>query len=514
MRDGRLKALALGFACYTLLAAVFALQKVAIFSARGDRAGRDAILLTFLGIYTWGALTPAIFWTSRRFPLGPERSRGNLSAHLVAMLVLVVTDMLVYTALDQFVVPGFRWGGDPPSFAQELRLLLAWGAAGEVLWYVGVTALAHALLYRGMSLERELEAARVETRLAQARVQLLKMQLQPHFLFNTLHAISALVRDEATAARRMLSRLGDLLRLTLDHDGRATVSLTEELEMLEAYLEIQLARFPDRLVVDWDVAADALAAKVPNMLLQPIVENAVRHGIGRRNGEGRIEVRARRRQGRLELQVRDNGAGLPGGTRRLKEGIGLANTRARLRELYGPDHRLDLVNAEGGGLSVRLEIPFRTPSTPGPLRRAVRLPAELEHELPQRLVFVPAHPAVWAVIPIVWVTVLVGQALFLTGPMGQTVETARLVELGSQSLAWTLFTVGILGLCTRFPLGRGDRRRHLAVHLAANVLVLGGLEALLLAVHGALGGSPPTSRAAPGSGRARCGSHSRSSRTR
>ena len=185
------------------------------------------------------------------------------------------------------------------------------------------------------------------------------MQLNPHFLFNTLHAISSLMHKDVDAADRMLTRLSDLLRHALESTNTQVVPLREELEFLQRYLEIEQTRFGLRLAVRFDIAPDTLEAEVPNLVLQPLVENAIRHGIEPLASAGQIELYARRETGMLLLQVRDNGKGLPPGSA-LEEGVGLANTRARLQQLYGAGHRLDAGNRPEGGFAVRITIPWRT----------------------------------------------------------------------------------------------------------------------------------------------------------
>src|SRR4029079_2186861 len=176
-------------------------------------------------------------------------------------------------------------------------------------------------------------------------LQALKMQLHPHFLFNTLNSISALLDEDVDAADQMLARLGDLLRMTLENSGAQEITLQEELEFLRCYLEIEQVRFNDRLTVDMKIEPATLDAQVPNLILQPIVENAIKHGIVSRIAPGRIEISAIRYGGSLKLQVRDNGPGLHPGeasSGRVKEGLGLANTRARLEQRYRHDHRFEM----------------------------------------------------------------------------------------------------------------------------------------------------------------------------
>ena len=187
------------------------------------------------------------------------------------------------------------------------------------------------------------------------------MQLHPHFLFNTLNSISALLHHDPELADRMIARLGDFLRLTLENSGAQEVTLQKELEFLKCYLEIERVRFQDRLTVSYDVAPETLDAMVPNLVWQPIVENAIRHAIAPRSGRGHIEMRAQRTGETLQLQVKDDGPGLPSNQNSngsSSKGVGLANTRERLRQLYGNNHRFELVNGSDRGLVVTLEIPF------------------------------------------------------------------------------------------------------------------------------------------------------------
>jgi LytS/YehU family sensor histidine kinase len=211
---------------------------------------------------------------------------------------------------------------------------------------------------------REKRTAQLETKLVEAQLKTLQGQLHPHFLFNTLHAISALIHRDADDADRMVSRLSDLLRLTLERDGVQEVSLKEELEFLQKYLEIEQIRFQDRLTVKFSVQPQVLDARVPTLILQPVVENAIRHGIGPQTGGGLVEVTARAEGDTLWLQVRDTGAGLSeDALTALQKGIGLSNTRARLECLYGSHSRFEFSNALGG-LTVRIVIPLRVESTP------------------------------------------------------------------------------------------------------------------------------------------------------
>jgi signal transduction histidine kinase len=301
-----------------------------------------------LGTYTWAALVPPILFVSRRWKV----ERRNLPQRLLLHFGLGILFAAAQTTLYHF---GLLLVGDAPdSFKEVPRLAGPWSFVfNGVLAYASIVAIHQAVLHFREAQEREL-------RLQQSQMQLLKMQLQPHFLFNTLHSISALLHRDPDAADRMIARLGDFLRLTLENSGAQEVSLQKELEFLTCYLEIERVRFQDRLTTSLDVDPAALDTPVPNLILQPIVENALRHGVAQTRGPGRVEISAKREHGSLRIRVWDNGPGLKTITRPddgLKVGLGLSNTRARLEQLYGASHRFELENAPGGGLLVTLEIP-------------------------------------------------------------------------------------------------------------------------------------------------------------
>jgi two-component system, LytTR family, sensor kinase len=229
---------------------------------------------------------------------------------------------------------------------------------GDAFIYAAVLGVATTLGYHRRFRERELRAAQLEAQLALAQVQALKMQVHPHFLFNTLHAVTVLIREDPAAATRVVTRLGDLLRLTLSRATTAQVSFRRELEILTLYLEIERTRFHDRLEITYDVQPATLGALVPDLILQPLVENAIRHGVSPNAGTGRIDVRSRRDGDWLMLEIRDNGAGLAEGRTR-PDGIGLTTTRARLERLYGNRQELTLDNLAEGGCVARIRIPFQ-----------------------------------------------------------------------------------------------------------------------------------------------------------
>jgi two-component system LytT family sensor kinase len=225
--------------------------------------------------------------------------------------------------------------------------------------YIPIVLIAHALSYYRRYRERELRAAQLEGQLAKAHLQSLKGQLQPHFLFNTLHSISALMLTDVSAADRVMSRLSDLLRISLDNVGTQITTLRRELEFVNCYLEIEKVRFEERMKVTLDIAPETLDAQVPHLLLQPLVDNAVKHGISKLLEGGEIRISVHRHDDKLQFEVKDNGPGL--GTQAMlpTNGLGLSITRQRLESLYGQEQSLELISPPKGGVTIRVCIPFR-----------------------------------------------------------------------------------------------------------------------------------------------------------
>lgn len=308
--------------------------------------------------YVWFALMPVIFWLGRLFAFEGRHFLRNIFIHLIASIVLSAFQL----AIDALVLPrlGYPPNREFASFAEAYRFFLFVNLHFSMTIYWAVLGIKYAVNYYRMYQERELRAAQLENQLAQARLSVLKNQLHPHFLFNTLNNISELVYKDPEAADQMIASLSDLLRISLDKLDVQEVSLQQELEFLNKYLEIEQMRFHDRLRVKYEIEADALDARVPNMILQPLVENAIKYGIAPRAEGGTIEIGASRANGHLNLKVADDGLGIPfGDVANLNEGVGLSNTRARLRHLYGADHDFALKARTGGGVRLDLQIPFR-----------------------------------------------------------------------------------------------------------------------------------------------------------
>jgi LytS/YehU family sensor histidine kinase len=289
-----------------------------------------------------------------RFPLERSDWQGSLVVHAAASAAIPAAYLL---ASQSFVLHWLRpAAGRPPTLAAEYLFTLVSGYPVEFATYWAVVGIQHGVRVFREQRARELQVAHTQARLAEARLLALTMQLQPHFLFNTLNAISALIHEDPDAADRMLARLGDLLRMTLLGGEQAEVPLRQELELLQRYLAIEEVRFADRLRVHVDIAPQALDARVPSLLLQPLVENAIRHGIARQGGLGRLDVSGRIEESRLRLVVRNDGPTLQ---LPIREGIGLRNTRARLEELYGREQLLAIENDPRGGVRTLLQLPFR-----------------------------------------------------------------------------------------------------------------------------------------------------------
>jgi two-component system LytT family sensor kinase len=320
----------------------------------------DAVLRSAPMWLLWAALTPLAFGFARRVAEDRFWSGWAVPLHLLVGFGFALAHIAVATLLSVWAGWAAEWG-----YTYEVLFVksLTSKVAVHLLAYGAIVGTFYARENHRRYRERERATAHLEQRLAEARLQALRTQLQPHFLFNTLNAISVLVlKGETQTAIRMLSRLSDLLRVTLDAGDAPTVPLGKEMEFLARYLDIEQVRFHDRLTVATDVAPDTLDAPVPTLILQPLVENAIRHGIARQVGAGRVEVRAAREGGRLRMEVRDTGPGLPaGGAGAIVEGIGISNTRARLAEMYGDEARMRIENAEGGGLRVVVEMPYRVP---------------------------------------------------------------------------------------------------------------------------------------------------------
>ena len=317
-----------------------------------------------VGVYLWALVTPVVLWLGHRFPIERRNWVRRVAIHLPISILISFAQLFVESLIlyHLHVFPTLM-SGLVPTFI----FLLTIGFHQGIMTYFILLGCQYGLDYYHKYLEREkqalrleLNAAQLKSQLADAQLSALKMQLQPHFLFNTLNAIMVLVRQQkGKQAEEMLAGLGDLLRCVLEDVDTQEVSLRRELEYLQLYLSIERVRFPDRLRVEISADQSILDAAVPQMGLQPIVENAIRHGIGRSSAAGRIQINAIRVNDSLEIKVKDDGPGLEDKKSINGNGIGLSNTRARLRQLYGDAASLSVANGDLGGVLVTMLLPYR-----------------------------------------------------------------------------------------------------------------------------------------------------------
>jgi sensor histidine kinase YesM len=336
---GRLQAWLLVFAAWTALAVFFALTASLTYISLGQPPiWRLALANALAQWWLWAAATPLVVFAARRWPLDGRRLAGHAAVHLLLSLVV---------AFVKVRAEGFArfWLFDAQPY------LLINNLALQALIYWSLVAAVHALDRYGRT---RAQASDALARLSQARLDLLQTQLQPHFLFNALNAASEMIHENPERADLMIGRLSDLLRASLAGATRPKVTLDEEIELVRCYLSIQEARFGERLGVSIDVAPDCSAVRVPRLILQPLVENAIQHGIAPRPAGGRVWISARRRQDHVVVSVENDGEGL---RREAAEGIGLANTRARLASLYGDAASFAMAPRAGGGATATLVVP-------------------------------------------------------------------------------------------------------------------------------------------------------------
>ena len=345
---------AVGFVMWTVLALLSATGAHVYTASIGSPESWAQLLTWNLLISTvWSLLTPVVYALSRRFTLDRSNWTTSLPLHLAACIVLTFLAAALIVYLDPLVT----WTPERqvPFVVHTLaRAFMDF----QRYWYI--VLITQAIAYYSKYRERELLSSQLEAQLALAQLEVLKIQLEPHFLFNTLNSIAALARNDGPAAENMTLQLADLLRFSLDAVGVHELPLSRELTFLQKYIAIQQTRFQERLLVEMDIQPNTLGALVPNLLLQPLVENAIRHGIGPRRAPGCIRIMTRQVFDELWMEISDNGQGLTRfGGPVPPEGVGLRNTRARLQQLYNGSHQMTLDDAPGGGCIVKIHIPFR-----------------------------------------------------------------------------------------------------------------------------------------------------------
>jgi len=311
---------------------------------------RKALYVNLTYYYLWGLAVPLIMAIARRVRFDQRRWVLPALVHIAGSVVLTAAIVVGAELILKYIV---RMRPEP--FGRVISYSFGVNFHSNVPTYWMILAAYLAIQYYDRFRDRELRASQLEARLSEARLDALKMQLRPHFLFNTLNSISALMYVDVDAADRMITRLGDFLRLTIESDGQQLIPLRQELEFIRRYLEIEQIRFEDRLGVEYDVDAGLMDALVPSLVLQPLVENAIHHGIAPREQGGRVTIRASAAGGRLMLAVEDDGCGVDVGQEHVR--IGLGSTRARLEQLYGGAFELHHGSGEHGGFVAMVVIP-------------------------------------------------------------------------------------------------------------------------------------------------------------
>src|SRR5579859_3328673 len=352
-RTRRLLRWILIFAAWTFIVVTFSVQAYVFAVARGrpDSFWHE-FLVAASDWYIWAALTPLVLFFCRRVRITSDNWLSAVPVHLAIGIVISFLQLAIQVRLNYIINPGYKMG-----YWRVLYFFATFKGHINLLTYGVIVALNHGFYYYEQSRVRELAWSRMETDLANAQLQVLNMQLHPHFLFNTLNSISTLISEDPGTARQMVLKLSDLLRASLNKIDHPAVPLQQELELLECYITIEQTRFKDRLAIEKEIDSTALACEVPTMILQPLVENAVRHGIGKHKQTDRISIVAQRIDGRLMLEVRNCIGSVENGGSTPARGIGLSNTRARLEQLYSSQHSFEIANREGGGVAVKLSLP-------------------------------------------------------------------------------------------------------------------------------------------------------------
>jgi two-component system, LytTR family, sensor kinase len=358
----RRRAAVVGFWC--LIGLLFSVQNYLIEThvEAMDVTFADAVVNMTPNTLAWAVLAPGVLGLARRLRDGGASWKASLPLQVVVGCLVGLLHSVLAVSLFVLILRALGHHlGWSKTLSRHLILFFGW----NLVVYAAIAATGSALAYYRESRERERRAIRLEARLAESRLQALRAQLHPHFLFNALNGIAELIHEDPDAAERMVLGLAGLLRALLKGAGSQEIPLLQELDFIRSYLAIEEMRFQDRLAVDWRVDPRALSAPVPSLVLQPLVENALRHGAASRAGACRLVIEARPDGASLRLRVSDDGRGFARDAQgRVAEGLGLANTRGRLAQLYGAEGRLDLADNEGGGARVTVTIPLR-PGTGG-----------------------------------------------------------------------------------------------------------------------------------------------------
>jgi len=316
---------------------------------------------------SWAVISPGIFWLCRRLYDGPRTWSRYVPGLLLGLLAVSFLHPLFENSFrfakewsENWLFPGAK---PPVDFFSKIWAAVKKGSGTNPFMFGVIACVWHAIRYANDLRDRQIKSLELESRLREAQLQALRSQLNPHFLFNTLHSIAELVHEDPDLAEKLVLRLGELLHKVLASSTQQEVPLGEEIEFIKAYLDIEQMRLGDRLRVEWDIDDELLSVQVPSLVLQPLVENAIQHGIASSNEPGDLRIRARREDGFLRLQVRDSGPGMTRSGERAQPGIGLRNTQMRLQTIYGDEHEFELINNDGLTVNLCLPIARRSPTT-------------------------------------------------------------------------------------------------------------------------------------------------------
>jgi two-component sensor histidine kinase len=348
----------LNISLWTSIALLQSFQSYSAVASEGMTPHFDQILLLQIATWCpWAFIAAVLFTVCSRYPLEQLISVRSIVLFPLLGLASVALQILIHTAA-MVLIPTER--GQSAAFPVLFGQMFRWMALPGFIVYAGIIGAGHAFNYYRKYRERELRTLELERQLTEAQLATLQMQLQPHFFFNTLHSIASLVRDrQHDEAVSMIARLSELLRYTLDQADNQKVPLSQELEFIYRYLEIEQTRFPDRLKIDLQIQPESLAGLVPTLLLQPLVENAIKHGISHLTNPGTLGIRAQRIDHRLELAISNDGIGLnENGRQGERKGLGLSNARERLQQLYGEHHKFELIECGDGRVSASISLPF------------------------------------------------------------------------------------------------------------------------------------------------------------
>ncbi len=317
----------------------------------------ETLAYTLPDWYLWMALGPVVYWLAVKFPVSRQKWKTHIPVHLFGTVVITLFQNILVMTFNLIIETS---KGETLDFWRAFEYNLLTYFHWNLILYWGIVAASYSVNYYKKYQETEIRSAQLSAQLSQARLQALRMQLQPHFLFNTLNTISYYTYVDPKISNRMVQLLSELLRMVLEQNQNERIPLRKEIEFLRQYLEIETFRFQDKLSVQWNVDENALDGLVPCLILQPAVENAMRHGISRLPSSAVLKIGAHCNGPFLNLTISDNGPGIPQlDNHTFREGIGLSNTRSRLSHLYGENHTLRLINQKPAGLEIEIIIPYQ-----------------------------------------------------------------------------------------------------------------------------------------------------------